>query len=285
MQTQWLTLESVRIARSEKKPIEGVLLIDKPSGKTSHDVIDGIRRISGVKKVGHAGTLDPLATGLLIVLVGRAYTKRQPEFMHHSKTYQVTAQLGIETDTYDSDGKVVRTASWRDLKRIDRSDIEQLLPGFTGEIAQTVPPFSAVKRGGKKLYELARAGQLQASSELPTRDITIHELKLLDFWREEPSDSAKATVKSTKAAINEAESNTSFVKTTSSVVETTTSFVETAASNLFFSLELTCSPGTYVRSLVHDIGQKLAVGATVSSLRRTAIGEWHVSQAEPLPSL
>lgn len=161
---------------------EGIFLIDKPKGLTSHDVVDAVRKKFSVQKVGHTGTLDPLATGLLIILVGRQYTKRQDEFLKQDKQYQVTIKLGIETDSYDSDGQVVKEALLPDLKKITKKDILVNLKNFQGEIKQTVPSFSAVKIKGKKLYELAR--KKQTIDALPVRKVNITNLELLNFNKE-----------------------------------------------------------------------------------------------------
>lgn len=218
---------------------EGILYIDKPSGMTSHDVVDTVRRKTGVRRVGHAGTLDPLATGLLIVLVGRNYTKRQAEFLKLNKEYEVTAQLGIVTDSYDSDGKIVKNFSWSQVSKISRPAVAGALPKFTGTIQQQVPAFSAVKLRGRKLYEAARQGHLIAE-QLPIRQVQISELNVLDF-------------------VTDAEEQTVHIR-----------------------LKVACSSGTYIRSLVHDLGQELGVGATVIALRRTAIDKHRVEDAFPL---
>ncbi|PIR59161.1 MAG: tRNA pseudouridine(55) synthase TruB [Candidatus Pacebacteria bacterium CG10_big_fil_rev_8_21_14_0_10_56_10] len=221
-------------------PDQQPLLIDKPTGMTSHDVVDEVRRLTGQSKVGHAGTLDPLATGLLIVLVGRQQTKRQPEFTKLDKEYLVTASLGVETDSYDIDGTVLVTVPSQRLAAVNVTDIERCLRQFRGEIDQQVPPFSAVKRGGTKLYELARRGRLDLAA-LPVRRVTIYRLELVSF-RQSRLDTQ-------------------------------------------FSLKVKCSSGTYVRSLVHHTGQCLGVGAIVTSLRRTAIGPYRLSQACSLEEL
>lgn len=215
------------------------LLIDKPSGMTSHDVVNRIRRRTGVKRVGHAGTLDPLATGLLIVLVGRESTKKQAEFLHMDKVYECTGQLGITTDTYDREGRVVHEAPWENVQAISQQDIEHVLEKFRGEIQQQVPAFSAVKMQGRKLYELARKDRVE-TLELPTRTVQIHALELLDVQKDDQ------------------------------------------AHTYSFSLRVHSSSGTYIRSLVHDIGQTLGVGATVTALRRISIGPYTVATAEKL---
>ena len=210
---------------------EGFYLVDKPSGPTSHAIVAYFRRKSGIKKVGHCGTLDPLASGLLIILVGREFTKQQSLYLKKDKTYLVTAQLGIKTDTYDILGKVVEKIDREKLVKISKKELKQILKSFTGKIKQTVPIFSAVKIKGQKLYEKARKGE--TNIELPTREVEIRKLKLLEFDKD----------------------------------------------NNTFKLEVEVSSGTYIRSLINDIGEKLKVGATVTELRRTKIANFHVKKA------
>lgn len=224
----------------------GVVLIDKPTDWTSHDVVAKIRGSLHAKKVGHAGTLDPLATGLLIVLIGREATRLQAQFMKQDKTYLCTAQFGVESDTYDRMGQIVRQAEWEQLdslllenKQLDQFKIELTMKSFTGEIRQTVPAYSAVKVNGQKLYNKARKGTLQLT-ELPSRKITIHQFKLLGNQ------------------------------------------VDTAQKRIEVEFEIECSCGTYIRSLIHDLGQALGTGAMVTELRRTRIGEYSIDQAQTL---
>lgn len=133
---------------------EGILLVNKPSGITSFGVVARLRRITGVKKIGHAGTLDPFATGLLIILVGKNYTRKSALFMGKDKTYRARVRLGISTDTYDIDGTLVSTSE----KIPSPDEIADALAKQQGERLQTPPMYSAKKVGGKKLYELARQG-------------------------------------------------------------------------------------------------------------------------------
>jgi tRNA pseudouridine55 synthase len=221
----------------EKQPT--ILLIDKPSGITSHDVVNQVRAQTGVKRVGHAGTLDPLATGLLIILVGRESTKKQSEYLHQDKEYVCTAQLGVETDSYDKDGKTTATAEWSKVAQISKENFEAALASFRGQISQVVPAYSAVKVKGRKLYEKARQGKV-VDAELPSRLVHIYELELIDVLKNDKAQKA------------------------------------------FFTIRVKCSSGTYIRSLVHDIGKHLQVGATVTALRRTKIGEVSVEQAQQL---
>jgi tRNA pseudouridine55 synthase len=152
----------------------GFLNIDKPPGMTSHDVVAKLRRGLKLRKVGHAGTLDPLATGVLIICVGAA-TRLSEYVMSSRKRYRAVVCLGAETDTYDADGQITRQA---DASQVTRSQVEALLPAFTGDLQQVPPIYSAIKQGGRKLYELARAGQ---SAELQPRAITIYSLTLTEW--------------------------------------------------------------------------------------------------------
>lgn len=208
----------------------GFLNVDKPLGITSHDVVAQVRRAAGTKKIGHAGTLDPLATGVLILCVGGA-TRLSDYVMHGTKRYRARVRLGQVTDTYDAEGQIIQQ---RDASHITRSDVEQALRPFLGEIEQVPPMYSAIKQGGKKLYELARAGE---TVERPSRSIRIDTLTILDWLPPE------------------------------------------------FSLDVTCSAGTYIRSLAYDLGEALGVGAHLAGLVRTGSGVFTLENATPLDTL
>lgn len=225
-----------------KKVAEGILVINKPKGLTSHDVVARVRRTYGVKKVGHAGTLDPLAEGVLIVLVGQA-TKRQSEFMEMEKEYKAEITFGAETDTYDSEGKIKLKVKSQKLKLLSEEMVRGKLQGFMGEIEQTVPPYSAVKVGGKKLYQLARRGKI-SEVKLPKRKVTIYNLELLDFRPLDPRDETFGPENLPKA-----------------------------------KLRIVCSRGTYIRSLAYDLGRKLGCGAFLSGLVRTRVGRYSLAKA------
>lgn len=152
----------------------GFLNINKPPDMTSHDVVAKIRRGLKVKKVGHAGTLDPLATGVLVICMGVA-TRLSEYAMASAKTYRATVHLGVTTTTYDAEGE---TISQQDAAHISRQDVEQALPQFLGAIEQLPPMYSAVKQGGRKLYELARAGK---EVEREPRSVTIESLQLVEW--------------------------------------------------------------------------------------------------------
>lgn len=153
----------------------GLILIDKPAGMTSHDVVDHVRRIAKTRRVGHAGTLDPFATGLLILGINKG-TKMLTGLVGLGKTYEATAILGATSTTEDRDGEI----QTRDVRRETREDVEKALDRFRGGYLQTASAFSAKKIGGKKLYELARKGNLEGV-EIPKKDVVISKLEILDY--------------------------------------------------------------------------------------------------------
>ncbi len=203
----------------------GLLSLYKPPGPTSHDLVVWVRRGTGVKKVGHAGTLDPAAAGVLVLCLGPA-TRLSEYVMGSPKTYVARVHFGVETDTYDAEGAVTA----QDSRPVTRAEVEAALDRFRGEIAQVPPMVSAIRQGGRRLYELARAGQ---TVERAARAVTISRL-VLTAW--EPPVAA---------------------------------------------LEVDCSPGTYIRSLAHDLGQALGVGAHLAALERTASGTFTAADAVP----
>jgi len=208
--------------------MDNILLVDKPKGLTSSRVVELIKRKFKVK-AGHTGTLDPIATGLLIVLTGKR-TKEASSFLHLDKAYEVKAILGMETDTFDSEGEVL----WRSDNEVTREELERVLKEFHGDIWQVPPRFSAKKMGGRKAYELARKGVVV---DMPPKKVSVYSLEPKEFQ--------------------------------------------------FPHFTFTCdvSSGFYVRSLVHDIGEKLRVGATVVEVRRTRVGPYHVAQAKNLEEI
>ncbi len=200
------------------------LLINKPKDWTSHDVVGYLRGVLKIKKIGHAGTLDPFATGLLIVGIGRDSTKKLDEFKNLSKTYIATLKLGEVSNTYDSEGEIKKISD----KKPTEGEIKKVLNNFVGEQDQIPPMHSAKKVKGKKLYELARQG---IEIERKPNKITISEIKLLRY------------------------------------------------SYPYLKLEVSCSTGTYIRSLANDIGQALETGAYCDELERTQIGKYSVKNS------
>jgi len=211
-------------------PHDGLLLVDKPSGPTSHDIVAQIRRRFRILKVGHGGTLDPMATGLLVILLGKG-TKISERVMGHDKTYEGTLRLGIETDSQDADGRVVAE---KDATAITADQVRAQLDARRGDQLQTPPMVSAIKLNGVPLYKLARKGE---TVERKPKLIHVYRFDLLDF----------------------------------------------APPDARFVVE--CTKGTYVRTLAHDIGQSLGVGAHLVQLRRTKIGQIDVAHAHALDAL
>src|SRR5262249_51449073 len=211
-------------------PYDGALVIDKPKGKTSHDVVDAVRHLAGFRQIGHLGTLDPLATGVLVLLLGRA-TRLVQFYSGRRKRYQAGFRFGFATDTYDSDGQPQNSDS---APALDRVMLEQFANECIGKFEQTPPPFSAKKIKGRPAYELARKKQ---AVELKPVEVELFEFKLNEV------DGPLAR----------------------------------------FSIE--CSSGTYIRSLAHEMGQKLGYGAHLAEITRTAVGEFSLDQAVKLQEL
>ena len=208
----------------------GVLIVNKSEGMTSHDVVNRIRRLYNTKRVGHTGTLDPMATGVLVVLVGRA-AKAAEYLTADTKAYRATLRLGITTDTEDVTGKTLTESD----SLPSREKVDEVVQSFIGDIMQTPPMYSALKVGGKKLYELAREG---VEIEREARPITIH--SLISTPTERDSD---------------------------------------------YILEVSCSSGTYIRTLCADIGAKLGCGGAMATLCRTRAGDFEISNSHTLDEL
>ncbi|MDP3963680.1 MAG: tRNA pseudouridine(55) synthase TruB [bacterium] len=222
---------------------QDIINLNKPAGPTSHDMVDLVRKVRGERTVGHAGTLDPFAEGVLLILVGREATRRQKEFMSMPKTYVATLCLGATSDTDDLTGKItdvipaevgihdleVETAHGSRIKSgMTKEHIEKVLKSFIGDIEQVPPAYSAIKLKGKKAYELARKG---ITPELKSRIVHIEDIKLLRYtWPK-------------------------------------------------LEIEVDCGSGTYIRSLARDIGKKIGCGAYVEKLVRTRIGPYLIEEA------
>jgi tRNA pseudouridine55 synthase len=208
----------------QPKELEGILLVDKPGDHTSHDVVARLRGKFKMKRIGHAGTLDPMATGLLIILVGKA-TRVSQYLISLDKEYEGTIELGKVTDTQDADGEVMET---RPVPPFAEAQVRDAIKSFLGDQYQTPPMYSAIKIDGVPLYKSARKGE---DIEREPRFIRVMSWELTRF----------------------------------------------ALPQLDFRLR--CTKGTYVRTLAHDLGQKLGCGAHLSALRRTATDKFNVSQA------
>ncbi len=210
----------------------GFLVIDKPAGMTSHDVVAQIRKRLGTKQVGHAGTLDPMATGVLVVGINNA-TKFLQYIVTGRKRYFAIIRLGISTVTDDKEGEVVAVKDWR---AINDSDIESAIDKFRGTIMQVPSSVSAKKIAGERAYDLVREGK---EVELAAKEITIHELKVLAIHRNEYLD---------------------------------------------IDIDVTCSAGTYIRSIARDLGAALGVGGHLIELRRTEVAPFQLDEAGEIGS-
>lgn len=210
--------------------MEGIIVIDKPKGITSFDVIRKLRKILKEKRIGHTGTLDPLATGILVICVGRA-TKLAQDIEGYDKEYIAEFELGYQTDTYDIEGTVVKSVEKFD---ISKEMLESVINNYIGDIKQVPPMYSAIKIDGKKLYELARQG---IEVERKPRDVKISSIVLEEF------DGKKVKIR------------------------------------------CRVSKGTYIRSLIDDIGKDLEVYATMTNLRRTVVGDNQILESYTLDDL
>ena len=209
----------------------GFININKPGGMTSHDVVSKLRKISKIKQIGHTGTLDPMATGVLPVAIGKA--SRLIEFLTEDKGYIAKLQFGKISDTYDIEGAVENYSD----KKVTQQQVQAGLQKFRGKIEQIPPAYSAVHYKGKRLYELARQGQIP--EDIPSRTVFINVLELLEFNEEE----------------------------------------QTAL------LKIECTKGTYIRSIINDLGMELSCGAVMTELKRTKSGLFTIDNAIPLDML
>lgn len=208
----------------------GILCVDKPRGKTSHDIVATVRRLTGIRAVGHTGTLDPDASGLLLLCLGRA-TKFARCFEDLDKAYWTVMRLGIRTDTQDATGTVLEQQS---QLAVTRPQLRRVLARFTGRIRQVPPMYSAVKYRGQRLYRLARQGK---TAPRAAREVTIHRLDVLDCRLP------------------------------------------------CITFHVTCSKGTYIRTLCDDIGRTLGCGAHMMHLQRCRVGPFTLAQSYRLPDL
>jgi tRNA pseudouridine55 synthase len=208
----------------EFSALDGAILIDKPAGPTSHDVVDAIRRQFNIKKVGHCGTLDPAATGLLLIVLGRG-TKLSEKLMADDKVYEGAIKFGETTDSYDADGELVSSLP---VPPLSLDELNQAAAEFVGDQMQTPPMVSAIKKAGVPLYKLARKGV-----EVAREPRLIHVYTFRFSAYHEPVG----------------------------------------------QFRLACTKGTYVRSIAHEIGQKLGCGAHLANLRRVVSGKFDVADA------
>ena len=207
--------------------LDGAILIDKPAGPTSHDVVDAIRRQFAIKKVGHCGTLDPNATGLLIIVLGRG-TKLSEKLMSDDKVYEGAIKFGETTHSYDADGDLLASLP---VPPLTLEELNAAATEFVGDLMQTPPMVSAVKKDGVPLYKLARKG-----IEVPREPRLVHIYNFRFSAYQEP----------------------------------------------LAYFRIACTKGTYVRSIAHDLGQKLGCGGHLATLRRVISGKFDVANAIPL---
>ncbi|WP_081390954.1 tRNA pseudouridine(55) synthase TruB [Actinomyces naeslundii] len=240
---------------------DGILLVDKPQGLTSHDVVGATRRLAATRKVGHAGTLDPMATGLLLLGVGRA-TRFLTYLVGADKTYAATIRLGLETTTEDAEGEVTAAHGCR-IDDLSGDRLQKALAGLTGQIQQVPSAVSAIKVDGVRAYKRVRDGQ---DVELEARPVTIHELRLTGEPRQAVVDLAGAVAGGVATG-----------------AETDGAGDEVQVVDL--DVVVSCSSGTYVRALARDLGQALGCGAHLTALRRTGVGPFDVGQASTLIEL
>lgn len=210
------------ISPNNEENTQGILLVNKPRGKTSFSMVASLRKLLGVKKIGHAGTLDPFATGVLVMLIGRQFTRLSDQFLGSDKEYLAQVCLGIVTDTYDCDGQILQ----RSDHIPDQRELESAIAMFQGEVDQVPPMFSAKKINGKKLYELARKGHSVERKPVKVNLCT----SILNY--EYP----------------------------------------------YVNLMVTCSKGTYIRSIAYDLGNILGCGAHLSNLQRRRSGQFHLNE-------
>lgn len=215
--------------------MDGILLINKPDKMTSRDAVNKVSHYLGIKKIGHTGTLDPIATGLLVLCIGKA-TKLVDLITNNNKEYIAEVTLGIETDTLDTEGKIIREES---VGNITEEQIEVILNSFLGESKQEVPKYSAVKIKGRKLYEYARNN---IDIELPVRDIVINSIELIGN-------------------------------------------IDKRDNKIIFKFKCNVSKGTYIRSLIKDIGSKLGIPACMSALQRTKQGIFNLEDSYKLENI
>ena len=231
------------VPRGAVAAADGILVVDKPWGLTSHDVVGATRRLAATRKVGHAGTLDPMATGLLLLGIGRA-TRFLTYLVGADKTYEATVRLGVETTTEDADGEIVAARGCRPSD-LPEGRLQEALTALTGPIQQVPSAVSAIKVDGVRAYQRVRDGQ---DVELQPRPVTIHELRLTA----EP-----------RKAIVEADGTLSDSPHSVQAVD--------------IDILVSCSSGTYVRALARDLGRALGCGAHLTALRRTAVGPFDIN--------
>lgn len=217
------------VAKSDLNKPVGFLNLEKPGGITSHDLVNSVRKITGIKQVGHSGTLDPMAKGVMIVGLSKAC--RLIQYLPCDKTYVAEVLFGTSTDTDDIEGKVLNTQAPERVAKISSTDIGLRLKSFLGKIEQIPPAYSAIKINGVKMYEMARKGQSLAAEAVKPRKVEVFSIDVLKF------------------------------------------------ENPVLQLRISCSSGTYIRSIARDLGEMLEVFACLKSLSRERVGTFHLKDA------
>lgn len=226
---------------------DGFVVVDKPQGWTSHDVVGRMRRLAGTRKVGHAGTLDPMATGVLVLGIGKA-TRLLTYVVGADKDYDATIRLGVATTTDDAEGQVLSVADPGAVERVDRAALDAAIADLTGDIQQVPTSVSAIKVDGKRAYALVRAGE---SVELQARPVTVSRFDVL-------------AVRPVTATVPDADADVPVVD---------------------IDVRVTVSSGTYVRALARDLGAALGTGGHLTALRRTRVGGYDLAGARTLEQL
>ena len=246
---------------SKKRSINGILLLDKPKEMTSNQALQTVKQLFSASKVGHTGSLDPLATGLLPLCFGEA-TKFSQFLLNADKTYIVSACLGTRTNTGDAEGEVIES---RPVPNYSTNQLQTILSAFRGTISQIPPMFSALKHKGRPLYKLARQGIVV---ERNPRTVTIYSLRLLE------SNNSEKDLSAPKVNLQQHEN-----------CELSGTDGKNLSAKRILNLEIRCSKGTYVRTLIEDIGEALGCGAYVSELRRLSVANFHAEQMVSMEEL
>lgn len=253
-------------------PESGVLPVNKPSGMSSHDVVSWARRETGIRKIGHAGTLDPLADGLLILLIGRDATKQQDSFMGQPKVYEGTVIFGVSSESEDAEGPLQLSSQLEDLDTLNAEKVSAAFEKFIGTTEQVPPLYSAIQVDGKRLYKVARSG---AASEvvIPTRSITIDKIDLLNFIPLSVDANPENITELLRATPPENLKHRERYQWYANRSHEIQQLLPTAR------IRVHCQKGVYIRSLARDLGVALNTVAFLGNLTRTHIGEYSLDTA------
>ncbi|MFB8388192.1 tRNA pseudouridine(55) synthase TruB [Microbacterium sp. NPDC055910] len=262
-------------------PAPRIVLVDKPQGITSHDVVARARRAFGTRKVGHAGTLDPMATGLLVLGVEGA-TRLLTYIVGLDKTYEATIRLGVSTDTDDAEGEIMATT---DAAGLDDTAIAGAVAGLTGLISQVPSTYSAIKVDGRRAYDLARSGE---AVQLKSREVTVSRFDVHEVRRPSTSSGTGEAGSGTGAAgsgTGDAGSGTGDAGSGTGDATGSGTGPGSPQGAIDLDVVVDCSSGTYIRALARDLGAALGVGGHLTALRRTRIGPFPLAQAALIDDL